>query len=123
MTTRGACGQYADVLDDHPAGRLEVADLDAPTQHALHVGGRAFREGADRARVVQADGVAVERRDERRRCMAATPGGWPIIARSRTARHRRPRPVVAAGICVPSCVWCDTRHRASRPVRRASRKR
>ncbi len=86
-TARGAFGQHADVRLDHPAGRLEVADPDASARHALHVGGRAFQEGVDRARFVQADEVVVERRDERRRCMDAAAGGWPIIGRSSTEPH------------------------------------
>lgn len=44
-TARGAFGQHAGIRVDHPAGRLEVADLDAPAQHALHVGGRSRVSG------------------------------------------------------------------------------
>ncbi len=47
--------------------------------------------------------------------MDVAAGEWPIVARSRTTLNGRPRPVAATGICVPSCVWRDARHRASRP--------
>ena len=94
-----------DICFDHPAGRLEVADLDAPAQREQHSAG-------DDADVDQA-------------CLrsAHDVGAHPFLHVDRHVRmidetaapHRRPRPVVAAGICVPSCVGCDARHRAWRP--------
>lgn len=91
-----------DICFDHPAGRLEVAVPDAPAQHVA----------GDDADVDQA-------------CLrsAHDVGAHPFLHVDRHVRmidetaapHRRPRPVVAAGICVPSCVGCDARHRASRP--------
>ena len=52
---------------DHAAGRLEVADLDAQLDRAVHLVGDLVQERVDRTRFVQADVVERQRIGERHR--------------------------------------------------------
>ncbi|BAX61418.1 hypothetical protein BSFP_042850 [Burkholderia stabilis] len=62
-----AFGQHVDVRLDHSAGRLQIADLNAPAQRALHVAAAArFRtlrialafDGLTPTRAKRMDGIA-----------------------------------------------------------------
>ena len=71
---------------DQQAGRLEVADLDAQLDRAVHVARALVEELVDGAGFVQADVLVVERVDERHR---------PSVGQRVSRRHRQHHVVAA----------------------------